>query len=136
MKRRVWLSAVGALLFMSYLDVIRSRLMVRIASRVDEALGERIYRAVLDLPLRGPPAGDGLQRRIEGPGVEGRKVLAVEDVNTTGSSVLTAVDALREAGAEVIGVAVIVDRGAGEAVRTAGLSYRAAYTLADLDLSA
>jgi orotate phosphoribosyltransferase len=68
--------------------------------------------------------------------VEGRKVLAVEDVNTTGSSVLTAVDALREAGAEVIGVAVIVDRGAGEAVRTAGLSYRAAYTLADLDLSA
>lgn len=78
----------------------------------------------------------GLQRRIEGPDVKGRKVLAVEDVNTTGSSVLTAVEALRDAGAEVIGVAVIVDRGAGEAVRTAGLSYRAAYTLADLDLSA
>ena len=38
--------------------------------------------------------------------------------------------------AQVIGVAVIVDRGAGEAVQTAGLSYRAAYTLADLDLSA
>ena len=78
----------------------------------------------------------GLQRRIEGPDVSGRKVLAVEDVNTTGSSVLTAVSALREAGAEVIGVAVIVDRGAGEAVNTAGLPYRAAYTLADLDLSA
>jgi orotate phosphoribosyltransferase len=78
----------------------------------------------------------GLARRVEGPDVAGRKVLAVEDVNTTGSSVLTAVDALRDAGAEVIGVAVIVDRGAGEAVRTAGLSYRAAYTLADLDLSA
>lgn len=78
----------------------------------------------------------GLQRRIEGPDVKGRKVLAVEDVNTTGSSVLTAAEALREAGAEVIGVAVIVDRGAGEAVRIAGLSYRAAYTLADLDLSA
>ncbi len=78
----------------------------------------------------------GLQRRIEGPDVSGRKVLAVEDVTTTGSSVLSAVDALRDAGAEVIGVAVIVDRGAGEAVRTAGLPYRAAYTLADLDLSA
>jgi orotate phosphoribosyltransferase len=78
----------------------------------------------------------GLQRRIEGPSVEGRNVLAVEDVNTTGSSVLTAVEVLREADAQVIGVAVIVDRGAGEAVRTAGLSYRAAYTLADLDLSA
>lgn len=78
----------------------------------------------------------GLQRRIEGPDVSGRKVLAVDDVTTTGSSVLSAVDVLRDAGAEVIGVAVIVDRGAGEAVRTAGLPYRAAYTLADLDLSA
>lgn len=78
----------------------------------------------------------GLQRRIEGPDVTGRKVLAVDDVTTTGSSVLAAVVALRDAGAEVIGVAVIVDRGAGEAVRTAGLPYRAAYTLTDLDLSA
>jgi orotate phosphoribosyltransferase len=78
----------------------------------------------------------GLQRRIEGPDVAGRKVLAVDDVTTTGSSVLSAVVAIRDAGAEVIGVAVIVDRGAGEAVRTAGLPYRAAYTLTDLDLSA
>ncbi|MFD0784447.1 orotate phosphoribosyltransferase [Micromonospora azadirachtae] len=78
----------------------------------------------------------GLQRRIEGPDVAGRRVLAVEDTSTTGSSVLTAVEALREAGAEVIGVAVIVDRGAGDAVRAAGLPYRAAYTLADLGLVA
>jgi orotate phosphoribosyltransferase len=78
----------------------------------------------------------GLQRRIEGPDVSGRRVLAVEDTSTTGSSVLTAVKALREAGAEVIGVAVIVDRGAGDAVRAAGLPYRAAYSLADLDLMA
>ena len=78
----------------------------------------------------------GLARRVEGPDVKGRKVLAVEDVTTTGSSVLTAVEALRDAGAQVIGVAVMVDRGAGEAVQAAGLSYRAAYTLADLDLSA
>lgn len=76
----------------------------------------------------------GLQRRIEGPEVAGRRVLAVEDTSTTGSSVLTAVEALREAGAEVIGVAVIVDRGAGEAVRAAGLPYRAAFTLSDLEL--
>ena len=54
----------------------------------------------------------GLQRRIEGPDVAGRRVLAVEDTSTTGGSVLTAVDALREAGAEVVGVAVIVERGA------------------------
>lgn len=77
----------------------------------------------------------GLQRRIEGPEVTGRRVLAVEDTSTTGGSVLTAVDALREAGATVVGVAVIVDRGAGEAVRSAGLAYRSAYSLADLDLA-
>ena len=48
----------------------------------------------------------GLQRRIEGPDVAGRRVLAVEDTSTTGASVLTAVEALREAGAQVVGVAV------------------------------
>jgi len=37
----------------------------------------------------------GLQRRIEGPDVKGRRVLAVEDTSTTGGSVLTAVEALR-----------------------------------------
>ncbi len=77
----------------------------------------------------------GLQRRIEGPDVEGRRVLAVEDTSTTGGSVLTAVEALREAGAEVVGVAVIVERGAAPAVADAGLDYRAAYSLSDLGLN-
>lgn len=76
----------------------------------------------------------GLQRRIEGPEVSGRRVLAVEDTSTTGGSVLTAVDALRQAGADVVGVAVIVERGAREAVAAAGLPYLAAYELADLGL--
>jgi orotate phosphoribosyltransferase len=76
----------------------------------------------------------GLQRRIEGPDVAGRRVVAVEDTSTTGGSVLTAVDALREAGAEVVGVAVVVERGAADAVAAAGLPYRAAYQLADLGL--
>lgn len=77
----------------------------------------------------------GLQRRIEGPDVAGRRVLAVEDTSTTGGSVLTAVEALRAAGADVVGAAVIVDRGAREAVEAAGLPYLAAYELADLDLA-
>ena len=68
----------------------------------------------------------GTQRRIEGP------VLAVEDTSTTGASVLAAVDALAEAGAEVVGVAVLADRGARPAVTGRGLIYRAAYELADL----
>ena len=76
----------------------------------------------------------GLQRRIEGPDVAGRRVLAVEDTSTTGGSVLTAVEALREAGAIVVGVAVIVERGAASAVADAGLEYRAAFSLSDLGL--
>jgi len=76
----------------------------------------------------------GLQRRIEGPDVVGKRVLAVEDTSTTGGSVLTAVEALKEAGAIVVGVAVIVERGAKETVEVAGLEYRAAYQLADLGL--
>ena len=76
----------------------------------------------------------GLQRRIEGPDVKGRKVLAVEDTSTTGGSVLTAVEALREAGAVIVGVAVIVERGAKAKVEEAGLPYLAAFNLADLGL--
>ena len=76
----------------------------------------------------------GLQRRIEGPDVKGRKVLAVEDTSTTGGSVLTAVGALEEAGAIVVGVAVIVERGAKEKVESAGFKYLAAYQLSDLGL--
>ena len=77
----------------------------------------------------------GMQQRIEGPSVAGRRVLVVEDTSTTGSSPLTAVEAAREAGAEVVGVAMIVDRGGVEVIRQAGLECRAAYSLAELGLS-
>ena len=76
----------------------------------------------------------GLQRRIEGPDVKGRRVLAVEDTSTTGGSVLTAVEALKNEGAIVVGVAVIVERGAEAAIKAAGFDYRAAFSLQDLNL--
>ncbi|HLS45037.1 MAG TPA: orotate phosphoribosyltransferase [Ornithinicoccus sp.] len=79
----------------------------------------------------------GLQQRIEGPSIVGRRVLVVEDTSTTGGSPLAAVEACREAGAEVVAVAVIADRasGAEEKVREAGLDYRAAYSMGDLGLA-
>ncbi len=92
-------------------------------------------RAVDAFVVRKSDKAHGLQRRIEGPDVVGRRVLAVEDTSTTGGSVLTAVEALREGGADVVGVAVIVDRGAEKAVRATGLSYWSAFSLADLGLS-
>ncbi len=76
----------------------------------------------------------GLQRRIEGPDVKGRRVLAVEDTSTTGGSVMTAVEALKEAGAIVVGVAVIVERGAAPLIAENGLEYLAAYQLSELGL--
>ncbi|OFS22448.1 orotate phosphoribosyltransferase [Corynebacterium sp. HMSC04H06] len=79
----------------------------------------------------------GMQRRIEGAGVEGKKVLVVEDTTTTGNSPLTAVAALREAGAEVVGIATVVDRatGADQTISAEGLEYRFLLGLEDLDLA-
>ena len=93
-------------------------------------------RAIDAFVVRKATKEHGLQRRIEGPDVAGRAVLAVEDTSTTGGSVLTAVDALRDAGARVVGVATVVDRdtGARQAVEAAGLPYRFVLGLADLGL--
>jgi orotate phosphoribosyltransferase len=78
----------------------------------------------------------GMRKRIEGIEVSGQRVLAVEDTSTTGGSVLTAVDVLREAGAVVVGVVTVVDRdtGAREAIEAAGLPYRYLLGLDDLGL--
>lgn len=101
-----------------------------------------VAAAVLHAP--GPPVDafvvrtstkqHGMQRRIEGPDVAGRPVLAVEDTSTTGASVLTAVAALRAAGADVVGVATVVDRdtGAREAIEAAGLPYRSVLSMREL----
>ncbi|WP_019547992.1 orotate phosphoribosyltransferase [Streptomyces sulphureus] len=76
----------------------------------------------------------GMQRRVEGPEIAGRRVLVVDDTSTTGNTPLTAVEAVREAGAEVVAVATLVERGAAPALTRAGLDYVHAYDLADLDL--
>lgn len=79
----------------------------------------------------------GMQRRIEGPGIEGKRVLVVEDTTTTGNSPLTAVAAVREAGATVVGVATVVDRatGAKDVIEAEGVEYRSLLGLADLGLA-
>lgn len=76
----------------------------------------------------------GMQRQVEGPGVAGRRVLAIDDTSTTGASVLKAVEGLRAAGAEVVGIGLIVDRGVGEAIAEAGLPLYSAYQFDELDL--
>jgi orotate phosphoribosyltransferase len=97
------------------------------------AAGERLDTFV----VRKAAKGHGMQRQIEGTPVAGRPVLVVEDTSTTGGSVMTAVDAVRAAGGQIVGVAVIVDRntGAREVIEAEGLAYRAAFSLEDLGLA-
>jgi orotate phosphoribosyltransferase len=79
----------------------------------------------------------GLQRRVEGPDIAGRRVLVLEDTSTTGGSPLTALQAVRDAGAAPVGVAVIADRatGAAQKIEAEGVPYRFAYSLEDLGLA-
>ncbi|WP_446666918.1 orotate phosphoribosyltransferase [Flexivirga sp. B27] len=94
-------------------------------------------RALDAFVVRKAGKAHGLQQRIEGPSIKGRRVVVVEDTSTTGASALEAVAAVREAGAEVVAVAVIADRstGARERIEAEGVSYLTAYGLADLGLA-
>lgn len=65
---------------------------------------------LLDLPMcyvRSKPKGHGQGNQIEGKAEAGKKVVVVEDLISTGGSVITAVEALRKAGCEVLGVVAI-----------------------------
>lgn len=102
-----------------------------VATAMLHAAGAR-GRALDAFVVRKAGKAHGLQRRIEGPDVAGRRVLVLEDTSTTGGSPLTAVEALRAEGAEVVAVAVVVDRGARQKVTGEGLEYRAAFEVAEL----
>ncbi len=87
--------------------------------------------------VRKEPKDHGRGRQVEGPDLAGKRVVVLEDTSTTGGSPLAAVEALLKVGAEIAGVAVVVDRntGAREAIEAAGYPYYAAIGLEDLGLS-
>jgi len=78
----------------------------------------------------------GLMRAIEGPPLDGgERCLIVEDVVTTGSSTLRAIEVVRDAGHEVCGVLAVLDRlaGGGDAIAAAaGAPYAALATIDDV----
>ena len=88
--------------------------------------------------VRKEPKDHGRGRQIEGADVAGKRVVVLEDTSTTGQSALKAVEVLRREGAEVVAVAVIVDRktGAQAAIEAEGLQWLAAFDLDDLGLDA
>ena len=87
--------------------------------------------------IRKEAKAHGMQRRIEGPEIAGRRVVVVEDTTTTGGTPITAIEAVREAGGEVAGVVTIVDRatGAGEKIEALGVPYHFLFGLDDLGLA-
>jgi orotate phosphoribosyltransferase len=79
----------------------------------------------------------GLQRRVEGPLLApGTRCLIVEDVVTTGGSTLLAIEAVREAGLQIVGVTAVLDRLAGGAeaitAAAAGAPYEPLTTIDDV----
>ncbi|KQV06892.1 orotate phosphoribosyltransferase [Leifsonia sp. Root112D2] len=86
--------------------------------------------------VRKEPKDHGRGKQVEGPELAGKRVIVLEDTSTTGGSPLAAIEALKKVGAEIAGVAVVVDRntGAREVIEAAGYPYFAAIGLEDLGL--
>jgi orotate phosphoribosyltransferase len=86
--------------------------------------------------VRKEPKDHGRGRQVEGPDLNGKRVIVLEDTSTTGGSPLAAIEALKKVGAIIAGVAVVVDRdtGAREIIEAAGYPYYAAIGLEDLGL--
>jgi orotate phosphoribosyltransferase len=86
--------------------------------------------------VRKEPKDHGRGRQVEGPDLEGKRVIVLEDTSTTGGSPLKAIEALLKVGAIIAGVAVVVDRntGAKEIIEAAGYPYYSAIGLGDLGL--
>jgi orotate phosphoribosyltransferase len=84
--------------------------------------------------VRKEAKGHGTGKLVEGPVGPGMDVAIVEDVATTGTSALQAVDAAEALGCRVVGVIALLDRleGAAEAFAARGLDFRALVTIRDL----
>lgn len=82
------------------------------------------------------PKQYGTAQQVEGRIEAGERVVLVEDVVTTGGAALAAVDALREAHVEVLGVLAVVDReeGGGAAFSARGVPFQALFTRSELGL--
>ena len=91
---------------------------------------------ILGMPMgyvRGSAKDHGRNNRIEGKLEAGQKVVVIEDLISTGGSVIDVVDALREAGAEVLGIASIFTYGMAKSVERLAAANVKNVSLTDLD---
>lgn len=95
-----------------------------------------ITATILDLPMgyvRSGHKDHGRQNQIEGKMEPGTKVVVIEDLISTGGSVLEVVDVLRQAGAEVLGIASIFTYGLQKGVERLAAANVVNYSLSDFD---
>ena len=86
------------------------------------------------LLIRKEAKGHGTKKLVEGPIREGMRVVILEDVVTTGGSLLRAAEAVEEAGGVIAGILVLVDReeGAGENIAASGHSFESIFRVSEL----
>jgi orotate phosphoribosyltransferase len=92
---------------------------------------------VLNLPfvyVRDKPKGHGLENQIEGHLEKGQKVMVIEDLISTGGSSLKAVEALRDAGGEVVGLGAIFTYGFDKAVKAFEAANCKFFTLSNYEI--
>jgi orotate phosphoribosyltransferase len=84
--------------------------------------------------VRKAPKDYGTRRLAEGDQVSGRRLAVIEDVVTSGGQIIESCAAMREDGADIVGVLCVIDREAGGADNLAshGLELRALFTLSQL----
>jgi len=99
--------------------------------------GAAVGRGYDAFVVRKEPKDHGRGRQVEGPDLQGTRVIVVEDTSTTGGSPLKAIEALEKVGAEIAAVAVVVDRStdARAVIEAAGHRYLYAIGLEDLGLA-
>ena len=95
-----------------------------------------ITATILNLPMgyvRSSAKDHGRSNRIEGRMEPGTKVVVVEDLISTGGSCIEVVEALREAGAEVLGIVSIFTYGLKKGLDRIAAANTVNYSLSDLD---
>ncbi|MBQ5753013.1 MAG: orotate phosphoribosyltransferase [Alistipes sp.] len=95
-----------------------------------------IAATILDMPMgyvRSGAKDHGRANRIEGRLDKGTKVVVIEDLISTGGSCIEVVDALREAGAEVLGIVSIFTYGMKRGVERIAAANTVNYSLSNLD---
>jgi len=141
MKRTMFDPEGGALLADLLFDAVKAEDVEYVGGLETGAIpivGALCARSWPEKPIRGffvrkENKGHGTDQRVDGLLERGSKVILVEDVTTTGGSVMQAVEQARQFGCTILKVVSVVDRleGAADNFRAAGIKFESMFTWRD-----